>query len=200
MEFSRCRPSRGLRSFARRNLAWMVAIGGLAWPTGELSAQGPTTVQLPTVHEFSVSTSVLVPDRGGMVLGGVGRSSQSSVSRGVPGASNIPGAGRMLGNRAIGRDTESATASAHVWVHDLAEMDEAVRASAAARGRTTDSDIDRKAAFLSKHVGRPSAAATAARPTSTRSTSQPSSPISSTPPQTSASVRAKTSRSPAGPR
>lgn len=141
--------------------SWFFAVVLVA-STG--SAQAPTTVQLPTFHEFSVSTSVLVPDRGGMVLGGVSRSSQSSVSRGVPGANKIPGAGRLFGNRAIGRETGAATASVHAWIHNLDELD--AETLAAARGgaesgtRSLDAALERKAAFLAKNVGRPAAAPT----------------------------------------
>jgi len=128
------------------------------------TAQAPTTVQLPTFHEFSVSTTVVVPDRGGMLLGGVSSSSQSSLSRGVPGASKIPGAGRLFGNRAIGRETSTSTASVHAWIHNLDELDAATLAAARRDGdpaiRSLDAAIERKAAFLAKNVGRPTVSRT----------------------------------------
>lgn len=180
-----------------------------AFVVGSLSAwaQVPTTVQLPTFQEFSVSTSVLVPDRGGMVLGGVGRSSESSVSRGVPMASKVPGAGRLFGNRAISRDTSASTASAHVWIHDMAELDAATLAAARRAGAAAtspDAEVERKAAFLAKNIGRNGGTAT---PSSSRSTgvtaassrASSSQPLAWEPPawtSTAASARERTSRSP----
>lgn len=100
---------------------------------GSASAQGPTTVQLPTFESFSVSTSVLVPDRGALVLGGVNRSAYGSVERGVPGLGNLPYAGRLFQNRAWGRESSSSTAAVSAWIHDLSAMDEELLAEAAER-------------------------------------------------------------------
>lgn len=101
------------------------------------AARGPTTVQLPTFQQFSIQTSVSVPDRGTMVLGGVDRAASGVNTRGVPGFSHIPGANRLFKNRAIGRDVGSSQASVSVWVHDLKGMDEAILAEAAARRDAT---------------------------------------------------------------
>lgn len=95
-------------------------------------AQPPSTIQLPTFQSFSISTSVLVPDRGTMVLGGVDRSAYGSVTNGMPGLSHLPYAGRLFQNRAIGREASSSTASVTAYIHDLAAMDEQVLAAAAA--------------------------------------------------------------------
>jgi hypothetical protein len=53
------------------------------------TAVGQTVVQLPTVHTFSVRTSVLVPDSGGAYLGGANRSSYFGSRRGAPGWSPL---------------------------------------------------------------------------------------------------------------
>lgn len=116
------------------------------------TAQAPTTVQLPTFQEFSVSTTVSVPDRGSLILGGVSRSAASSVSRGTPGLDKLPGASRLFKNRAGGRDTSASTAAVTAQIHDFAELDAATLA-AARRGTTRDA-VDRKAEFLTKHLGR----------------------------------------------
>lgn len=104
------------------------------------SAQVPTTVQLPTFSQFSVGTTVVVPDRGSMVLGGVNRSAAGQVTRGVPGLSHLPGANRLFSNRAFGSSTSSSTARVSVWIHDLAAMDEALLAEAAARRTAAQAD------------------------------------------------------------
>lgn len=122
-------------------------------------------VQLPTIHNTGVSTTVLVPDRGSMLLGGINRSSSGSVTSGVPGLSHIPGANRLFKNRAIGSSSGAMNMSVNVFVHDLREMDEALLAEAAARrggaalpvGRAAPAPLtaeDRRAAFLTQHVGR----------------------------------------------
>ncbi|MFO0818914.1 MAG: hypothetical protein U1A77_13285 [Pirellulales bacterium] len=97
------------------------------------AGQMPTTVQLPTFHQFSLQTSVVAPDRGSMVLGGVNRAASGSSSTGIPGLSHLPGASRLFRNRAIGSESSSTQASVSVWVHDLKAMDEAILAEAAAR-------------------------------------------------------------------
>src|SRR5437899_3099805 len=52
---------------------------------------GATTVQLPTFNLFTISTTVLVPDRGSMSLGGSGGSRSASHSNGGLGFSNRAG-------------------------------------------------------------------------------------------------------------
>jgi hypothetical protein len=52
-------------------------------------AAAQTVVQLPTLHTFSIRTSVLVPDSGGAYLGGTNRSSSFRNSRGTPGWSPL---------------------------------------------------------------------------------------------------------------
>lgn len=118
-------------------------------------------VQLPTFDSFTVNTSVLVPDRGGIVVGGSSSSAWGSRMNGVPGASRLPGAGRLFGNRAIGGTTASSTVSVHAQIHDFAAMDEALLAqdrgrstSLATRGSTAKSAEDRKADYITRNIGR----------------------------------------------
>lgn len=144
----------------RSILATVVMLGfGLS----AASAHGQI-VQLPTFQYFSVGTTVVVPDRGWTYLGGVDRASYSSSRSGVPGLSHLPGAGRLFGNRGIGSEVSSSRAYAGATIMDLGELDRAVLAEAAARrgdggaalgaGGTRDPAIERKAAFLSKHISR----------------------------------------------
>jgi hypothetical protein len=69
----------------------------------------PTVVQLPTFQFFNFSGSVLVPDGGGMYLGGNKTSAIGSSRRGL--------------NRSFGQSQGVSQATAHVQIIDLSEMD-----------------------------------------------------------------------------
>ena len=120
------------------------------------------TVQLPTFQFFSVATTVVVPDRGSAYLGGVNRAAYGSNTNGVPGLSLLPGVGRLFKNRGIGSEVSSSSAHVSATIMDLDELDKAVLAEAAARrgvtsasgGPSVDSAVQRKAAFISKHIAK----------------------------------------------
>jgi len=80
-----------------------------------------TTVQLPTFNFFTISTTVLVPDRGGMALGGINSASGATRTNGGPLATQRAG-GSVLGGGNI---------SVGVQIHDLKEMDRQLLAGAA---------------------------------------------------------------------
>ena len=88
-------------------LLWAVGVTGLH----HCSAQDPlpTVVQLPTFQFFTFSGSVLVPDGGGMYLGGNKTSAIGSSRRGL--------------NRSFGQTQGISQATAHVQIIDLSEMD-----------------------------------------------------------------------------
>jgi hypothetical protein len=111
-------------------------------------------VQLPTFESFSVSTTVLVPDRGSMMLGGVDRAAFGAAAFGVPGVAGVPGAGRLFGNRAIGGQVQSSRVNAAASIIDLQELDRSVRGQPAAPAPQTNPAIARKAAFLAQHIAR----------------------------------------------
>jgi hypothetical protein len=73
------------------------------------------TVQQPVIENFSVATTVSVPDRGSALLGGVG-SARSSRSQYGP----FPSVS------AIGLERQASTASVHAYIHDFEEMDAAL--------------------------------------------------------------------------
>ena len=156
-----------------RHRIWLgllcVAMGIVALTSTEQRAAAQV-VQLPTFRSFGVGTTVLVPDRGRAVLGGVNRGQAGTVSRGVPGLGGIPGAGRLFNNRASGSSIGGSTVSVTATIIDLNELDEAVLAEAARireeklryaveraaeDGRRLLTDEERrKAKFLSRNVGR----------------------------------------------
>jgi len=83
----------------------------------------PTTVQLPTFSVFSVQTTVSVPDRGGMSLGGLNYGGDGRSVRGFG----------PLGSRGIGSGRAASGVSVGATIIDNAELDRAVLAEAAAR-------------------------------------------------------------------
>jgi hypothetical protein len=138
----------------------------LSW-TAHQSAYAQA-VQLPSFHSFSVQTSVLVPDRGSAMLGGVDYARSGSTTRGFG----------PFRNRAFGQEVGRSQASVHATIIDHAELDRAVLAEAARResiakpalakqgfaGRGSQaglgdegnraSRVAAKAEFLSRHVAR----------------------------------------------
>lgn len=93
-------------------------------------------VQLPTFRSFGVQTSVSVPDRGGMVLGGVNSASSGSTTRGFG----------PLRSRASGSSVGAATTSVHATIIDHREWDEAVLAEARRRRGEEVTSFDNVAA------------------------------------------------------
>lgn len=132
----------------------------------EAQQQPRTTIQLPVISFFSGITTVNVPDRGQVLLGSIKRSATGSVSRGVPILGNVPFAGRLFNNRAVGSSQSASTLSATVQIYDLREMDEAILAEArrdrilkiggpvAAKQQAEKSKIQQKADFITRNLGR----------------------------------------------
>jgi len=102
----------------------------------------PTTVQLPSFHVFTVQTTVSVPDRGGMVLGGIDRGADGRVTRGLG----------PLANRGGGSSRGASGVSATATIIDSRELDAAVLAAAA--GGKSAEIAAAKAAELSRSVAR----------------------------------------------
>jgi hypothetical protein len=107
-------------------IACLLTIG---WPSGVVQAQDRQSVQLPTISVFTVDTTVSVPDRGGMSVGGVGRRGAGQSSRG----------GLLPGRRAAG----VAAGGGGVWIGatimDFQTLD---RAILAAGGPSADANVE----------------------------------------------------------
>jgi hypothetical protein len=87
---------------------WCVSISSAPLPAFAQRA----TIQEPSLESFGVGTTVSVPDRGRMKLGGVGR-----------GASGSSVYGPLRSGTNTGRSTQGGSISIGVRIHDLAEMD-----------------------------------------------------------------------------
>ena len=99
----------------------MCAVVALLTSGSQASAQlRNQTIQLPVIRQFNVRTSVSVPDGGTIGLGGVVRSSNGRVLRGL----------RPFSNQAGGRSTSSGHASVRAWVLPQDEIDAAILAGA----------------------------------------------------------------------
>ena len=90
----------------------------VAAPNHATGQQNAVTIQLPTYSSFSVSTTVLVPDRGGAALGGVSRSAM--------GASQFGPAPLPAGTRAFGVERQAQNAHVFAQIHDFREMEQAL--------------------------------------------------------------------------
>jgi hypothetical protein len=135
----------------------LTSIPAVAAVLGTAQHAAAQAVQLPTFHYFGVQTTVSVPDRGGVVLGGVNTASSGSTTRGFG----------PFANRASGSTIGASTASVYATIIDHREWDAAVLAEAARR-RAAGNDalvlgqpaprtaaeqrVADKATFLSQHV------------------------------------------------
>ena len=63
---------------------------------------------MPTFNTTTASTTVNIPDRGGVLIGSVKRGAEGSSEFGVPGLSKIPGVNRLFRNNADGTFTDVA--------------------------------------------------------------------------------------------
>ena len=133
---------------------WLLVCMGIA----SLCCDRPVVGQvlmLPTQRTFSASTSVLVPDRGMAHLGSISRAREGSVTRGIPGLAQLPIAGRLFRNQAIGRDLGHVGAAVTATIIDLREHDEQVLASARVPVLSAEEiKLARKADFLNRNIAR----------------------------------------------
>jgi hypothetical protein len=96
------------------HLPWLVLVAvGLG--AGDAFGQQSTVVQLPTFSHFSTNTTVSVPDRGSVFLGGVHRAATGRNEFGVP---LLP-----FGNRSFGTERSTSGTRVSVYIHDFEAMD-----------------------------------------------------------------------------
>jgi hypothetical protein len=134
-----------MTSYGRNCCRILIISLALAFPACTSQAQviQQQTVQLPTFHYFGVQTTVVVPDRGSIPLGGVtyGGSMRTRFDRVGP-------------NYGYGQFNETLGLSMSATIIDLDEMDRAVLAEAARKrgakfdvmGRPVDEALDLKPA------------------------------------------------------
>jgi len=101
---------------------WLAVACWAFAPGGALAQPRPaTSVQLPTFSFFSVGTTVSVPDRGSVYMGGVKR---ASTGRNEFGAPLLPF--RPFRNTAIGQERSASQMHVTAYIHDFEAMEEAL--------------------------------------------------------------------------
>ena len=89
----------------------------IATASTALAQNAPASaVQLPTFGYNTVNTTVSVPDRGGVYMGGIKRSFSGRTESGAP---LLP-----FKNRSIGNQSSATSFSVHTYIHDFEAMDE----------------------------------------------------------------------------
>tara|TARA_R110002072_G_scaffold238769_3_gene396442 strand:- start:74451 stop:75170 length:720 start_codon:yes stop_codon:yes gene_type:complete len=81
-----------------------------------LECFGQLSVQQPVIQSTGGNFVVSVPDRGGILLGSISRVGETRKSYGLP----------FLRGSSVGRFSQHSSLSAHVWIHDLREMDRVI--------------------------------------------------------------------------
>ncbi|MBI1902202.1 MAG: hypothetical protein HYS13_13965 [Planctomycetia bacterium] len=94
--------------------ATVLAVLASASLSAQQQPRGATTVQLPTFSFFTVSTTVMVPDGGGMHMGGIRRASDGYTKFRTP---FLPGA------RTAGSERSTAGMYVRAYVHDFDAME-----------------------------------------------------------------------------
>ncbi len=107
-----------------------------------------SAVQLPTFSQFSVGTTVSVPDRGSAFMGGINRSASGRNSFRSP---LLPF--RPFKNTAIGSEQSAMGVHVSAWIHDFEAMDEYLlsqppRTAEGGMGRRNVAGIDSRPAGL----------------------------------------------------
>jgi type II secretory pathway component GspD/PulD (secretin) len=73
---------------------------------GQAGETAENTIQIPETVKQELSVTVCVPDKGILMIGGLGKSSKTKTSKGVPILSKIPIIKRLFSSKTIDRDTE----------------------------------------------------------------------------------------------
>lgn len=82
--------------------------GGQVDAGGVTSGVAQNTIQLPITTKQELSVTVLVPDKGILMIGGLGKSAEEKTSKGVPVLSKIPVVKRLFSSNTTDRDIRLA--------------------------------------------------------------------------------------------
>ncbi|MCA9230199.1 MAG: hypothetical protein KDA57_06085 [Planctomycetales bacterium] len=102
--------------------ALLGALAAAVTAVGRCEGQTVQRLLLPTFYGFGAQTTVVVPDRGTVYLGGVDGSRRGQNCCGMPLGGGVPG----LGSRERGRNSSTGSAAVSATVIDHRELDRAV--------------------------------------------------------------------------
>ena len=108
----------GCAMHSRKSICFWTTVIALA--ATHALAQG-VTVQQPTFSFSSTSTTVLVPDQGSTLMGGISRAESGRIETGVP---MLPF--RPFRNQSIGQTRNAANTFVTATIHDFDAMDQAL--------------------------------------------------------------------------
>jgi len=164
-----------------------VLLGLLGMAVSFASAQQPATaVQLPTFSMFTTSTTVSVPDRGNVLLGGINRAATGRNEFGTP---LLPF--RPFRNSGIGTDRSASSMRVSAYIHDFEAMEEALMSQPTTRRVSSNRRLPRSQAAAYAQTIQPRAGTA----TSLETTWQPDLPEAEEPPAVSvADARAHRAR------
>ncbi len=89
-----------------------------------LTSLRPAYVTVPTTTQLNLQTTVTVPDRGSVTLGGYDRYSDGRNEYGAPGLGKVPYGDRGFRNVGYGRDVKSVRTVVGVRIINLEEEEE----------------------------------------------------------------------------
>lgn len=133
------------RDLSTSRLAFVVLIHAASVATAQT-----VTVQQPIVDVFNVDTVVSVPDRGSILLGGVGRASEAGFHSGF----------RPYGS-SVGLERSNSSAWASVYIHDFEALDAELLATPTQTAATQSVAVNPLAANAYRSLSRQHAAAVA---------------------------------------
>jgi type II secretory pathway component GspD/PulD (secretin) len=98
--------------------------GGLPFPGGIVGPTlGGVTLQQPRTFEQNVFTTVKVPDKGTVVMGGFKTSNETERELGTPMLSKLPILKRLFSNRSLGREDSILLVLVRPTIHLYEEID-----------------------------------------------------------------------------
>jgi hypothetical protein len=111
-----------------------------------------TAVQLPTFSMFTTSTTVSVPDRGNVLLGGINRAASGRNEFGTPILGKLPYGNRLFKNVGIGSERSASQMRVSAYIHDFDAMEEALMSQPTGRAVSSYQPQSRSQAAALAHT------------------------------------------------
>lgn len=135
-----------------RMLAGIAVCGMMFWACEAPAQQQATAVQLPTFSMFTTSTTVSVPDRGNVLLGGINRAATGRNEFGTPILGKLPYGNRLFKNVGIGSEHSASQMRVSAFIHDFDAMEEALMSQPSGRSLSSHQPQYRSQAAALAHT------------------------------------------------